>query len=78
MKRAYSISDIRKMRPINPIDWGDEWEQAFGQPAQNEMWVITGPSASGKTLTMLVEAMSAEAASELAGDIASLISAKRD
>jgi hypothetical protein len=36
------------------------------------------PSASGKTLTMLVEAMSAEAASELAGDIASLISAKRD
>ena len=32
------------------------------------------PSASGKTLTMLVEAMSAEVASELAGDIASLIS----
>ena len=49
MKRAYSISDIKKMRPINPIDWGDEWEQAFGQPAQNEMWFITGPSASGKS-----------------------------
>ena len=49
MKKAYSISAIRHLKPIQTLAWDGAWQAAFGQPSQSEMWFITGPSASGKS-----------------------------
>lgn len=47
-KRAYSPRDIAKMT-YEPIPWGGEWEEAFGQPDITDTWLIHGPSAGGKS-----------------------------
>ena len=46
--RAYSPKDIERKR-YDRLEWEDEWSEPFGSPAANEMWFISGPSASGKS-----------------------------
>lgn len=47
-QRAYSPKDIERKR-YDSLDWDDRWRGPFGSPAVNEMWFISGPSASGKS-----------------------------
>lgn len=32
-----------------PLSWDGEWQRVFGNPEINDMWFISGPSASGKS-----------------------------
>lgn len=48
MKRAYSPKDILK-KNYKTIPWDGEWKQCFGEPERNEVWFISGASASGKS-----------------------------
>lgn len=47
-KRAYSPSDILK-KTYRTLPWEGEWKEAFGEPTTNEIWFISGNSASGKS-----------------------------
>jgi hypothetical protein len=47
-KRAYSPKEIL-LKTYKTIPWGGEWERCFGTPSVNEVWFISGPSASGKS-----------------------------
>ena len=47
-KRAYSPREILA-RKFKTLPWSGAWEKAFGQPEDNSMWLIHGPSAAGKS-----------------------------
>lgn len=47
-KRAYTPRDI-EARKYECFDWDGEWLSAFGNPAVNSKWFVSGPSASGKS-----------------------------
>lgn len=48
MRRAYSPKDILN-KTYKTLPWDGEWAKAFGLPAENETWFISGASASGKS-----------------------------
>lgn len=48
MRRAYSPKDILN-KTYKTLAWDGEWAKAFGLPAENETWFISGASASGKS-----------------------------
>ena len=48
MKKAYSPTDIVKIK-IETLPFEGEWAEAFGTPAVNETWFISGKSSSGKS-----------------------------
>lgn len=47
-RRAYSPKEILA-KTYDTLPWEGEWARAFGCPANNETWLIHGPSASGKS-----------------------------
>lgn len=47
-KRAYSPREVES-RTFRSIPWGEEWKKSFGEVPDNEMWFISGASASGKS-----------------------------
>ena len=47
-KRAYSPRDVMARKYKN-IPWDGEWRRAFGEIPENELWFISGASASGKS-----------------------------
>lgn len=47
-KRAYSPKEIL-LKTYKTLPWGGEWQRCFGSPTVNEVWFISGPSASGKS-----------------------------
>ena len=47
-KRAYSPTDIARKR-YKCLDFDRVWSDPFGTPPENELWFISGPSASGKS-----------------------------
>ncbi len=46
--RAFSPKEISKKK-YEVIPWGEKWSIPFGKPAVNELWFISGASASGKS-----------------------------
>ena len=46
--RLYSLNDISQ-RKYKTINWEGQWKEAFGCPAINETWFISGASAQGKS-----------------------------
>ena len=46
--RAFSPKEISKKK-YEVIPWGEKWSVPFGKPAVNELWFISGASASGKS-----------------------------
>lgn len=48
VQRAYSPKDIASKK-WSVLPWTDEWETVFGRPAENALWFVSGPSASGKS-----------------------------
>lgn len=47
-KRAFSPKEVLA-KSYKTLPWDGEWAAAFGQPTFNEVWLIHGPSASGKS-----------------------------
>jgi hypothetical protein len=47
-RRAYSPREILK-KTYKTIPWGGDWERCFGTPTTDEVWFISGASASGKS-----------------------------
>lgn len=47
-RRAYTPRDL-EAKKFECLDWDGEWLSAFGNPAVNATWLVTGPSASGKS-----------------------------
>lgn len=47
-RRAYSPGEIIA-RKYEPLPWGSRWSGPFGCPDINELWFISGQSASGKS-----------------------------
>lgn len=47
-RRAYSPKDIAAKK-WTTLPWGDKWNKAFGYPADNASWFISGASAQGKS-----------------------------
>ena len=48
MKRSYSVSDIAAKKWV-VLPWSGRWLEAFGSPAINASWFISGMSAQGKS-----------------------------
>lgn len=46
--RAYSPREVRAKK-YKTLSWEGEWKEAFGCPATNEVWFISGASAQGKS-----------------------------
>lgn len=47
-RRAYSPTDLLKMN-IQKLEFGGDWEAAFGHPAKSGVWIIWGRPGNGKT-----------------------------
>lgn len=47
-KRAYSPKEIAAKKWVT-LPWGEKWSEAFGFPAENASWFISGASAQGKS-----------------------------
>ena len=47
-KRAYSPKEVMAKK-YRMLPWGEEWKRAFGEVPENEIWFISGASASGKS-----------------------------
>ncbi len=47
-KRAYSPKEVLS-KTYRMIPWGEKWQSAFGDIPDNELWFISGASASGKS-----------------------------
>lgn len=47
-KRAYSPKDVMA-KTYKTLPWDGEWARCFGYPTINEIWMIHGPSAAGKS-----------------------------
>ena len=47
-KRAYSPKEVMA-KTYRMLPWGEEWKRAFGEVPENEIWFISGASASGKS-----------------------------
>ena len=47
-KRAYSPKEVMAKK-YKTLPWSGKWSEAFGHPAMNETWFISGQSASGKS-----------------------------
>ena len=48
VKRAYGPREMMRFKSV-PLPWDGEWQRVFGNPEINDMWFISGPSASGKS-----------------------------
>lgn len=48
MARAYSPTEILTKK-YKTIDWGKEWQNAFGSPETTGVWFIWGNSSNGKS-----------------------------
>lgn len=48
VKKAKSVSDLKK-KNFKTFDFQGEWEDSFGKPETNGVWMIWGESAQGKT-----------------------------
>ncbi|MBD5337701.1 MAG: AAA family ATPase [Bacteroides sp.] len=47
-KRAYSPRDVLTKK-YRTIPWDGRWRESFGEVPENELWFISGASASGKS-----------------------------
>lgn len=47
-KRAYSPREVIA-KTYKTLPWGERWREAFGDVPENELWFISGASASGKS-----------------------------
>lgn len=47
-KRAYSPKEVMA-KTYRMLPWGEKWQAAFGDVPENEIWFISGASASGKS-----------------------------
>lgn len=47
-KRAYSPKEVLAKK-YKTLSWGEQWSRPFGEVPVNEVWFISGASASGKS-----------------------------
>lgn len=47
-KKAYSPKDVMAQKD-NSLPWEGKWKEMFGEVPDNELWFISGSSASGKS-----------------------------
>lgn len=47
-KRAYSPKEVLA-KTYKTLPWGERWSGPFGYPTMNEIWFISGATASGKS-----------------------------
>lgn len=47
-KKAYSPKDVMAQKD-NSLPWEGKWKETFGEVPDNELWFISGSSASGKS-----------------------------